>query len=161
MDARCPCTMDCVEADLWVKPEGGYKTPDPTCSRCQGTGKLEATFPDQDMLMAVWLGRCPVCGCTNGGYFQREGDPGPEEGSPLGAPPCINNSCEGRSVIWIREKQVVEYWLPFCSACKATHHCHFLQVEGGDPPLAENDIHAFHCHVCGQLMMWKRAEEVL
>lgn len=132
------------------------RIPNPSCDKCGGSGFWEISFPNKDDVAALWVGRCPLCGASNGCQIQRKGEPDPQP-DPYWR--CVNKDCERPQVTLVRIDEVTE-WLAVCPICSTIHYADFLQRPGDAPPTIETYPRICPGSACGSLMAWVLAEEV-
>jgi hypothetical protein len=100
MEARCTCTIEEQGPGTFVRPDAGYRKPNPHCVHCGGKGFVEVTMPSEKEIKAVWIGICPICGFKNGVHLQLK-----RKLPPVGrrdAPPCLNEGCSRERVSWVK-----------------------------------------------------------
>lgn len=110
---RCDCTMQKIGDDHFIKPDNGYFDPDQNCENCKGKGFKEFIFNCGEDAIASYSAICPICGESNGVYFQyreiNENIP-PEQGFDRPGPYCCNKNCvnyKNDPISWINEKELV------------------------------------------------------
>lgn len=144
MKAQCPCVV------------GSERTPNPDCKKCRGSGFIEVTFPEEENIEALWIGRCPLCGASNGCHIQQKGKP-----TPISDPywKCVNENCERPHVELVNIKTVTE-WYAVCPICSTIHYADFLQRACDDPPTTETHPRTCLNPNCESQMMWVLGKEV-
>jgi len=104
---RCKCTLLKVAEGHWIKPKSGYLDPDPDCRNCGGKGSKPTKVLFGDDAAEVWIGVCPICGESNGVYFEYPdldvGPPGDGDRAP-----CLNDECPNEFCSWVWERDIEE-----------------------------------------------------
>lgn len=145
MKAQCTCVV------------GQDRTPNSDCNKCDGCGFVEVTFPDEGDVEALWVGRCPLCGASNGCHIQLRGKPEPGPDSHWR---CVNEYCERQAVEMV-SIETVTGWAAVCPICSKLHYADFLQRAEDDPPRVETHPRTCPNPDCGsQDMMWVPGKEV-
>lgn len=146
MKAQCPCVT------------GPERIPNPQCPKCAGSGFIEVSFPEEDDIEALWIGRCYLCGSENGGAFQRKGKPPPV---PDEYWRCMNKDCSRPQITLVRDDTILACWLAVCPLCSTGHWVNYLQLHDSPEPTVESHPRQCPNEDCKYSpMSWVRADQL-